>query len=406
MAGFFSRMFQRKSGVTTLELFREVFGGSPAKSGQRVNIETAIQVATVFACLRVLADGVAQVPLKLYRTDGRRRLPATDHPLYTVLHRQPNEWQTSYEYRETMMLHVGLTGRHFSFINRVRGQVAELIPLDPGRVTVKRSTDLVITYEVLGLDGSKMLFPREALWHVRGPSWDSFSALQPVRLAREAIGLSQAIEEQQARFYETGASPSGLLSVEGTLDDEQNKRLRAWLEKDVQGAKNAGRPFVLDRNSKWMQMSMSGVDAQTLEQRKFQIEEICRAFRVMPIMVGYSDKAATYASAEQMFLAHVVHTLSPWYERLEQSIDANLLSDADRRAGLYAKFVEEGLLRGSLKDTKDYLLGLVNGGLMTPNEGREKLDLDPDTDPASDQLRVPQNVVGAPAAEEPALPAN
>lgn len=406
MAGFFSRMFQRKSSVTTLELFREVFGGSPAKSGQRVNIETAIQVATVFACLRVLADGVAQVPLKLYRTDGRRRLPATDHPLYTVLHRQPNEWQTSYEYRETMMLHVGLTGRHFSFINRVRGQVAELIPLDPGRVTVKRSTDLVITYEVLGLDGSKMLFPREALWHVRGPSWDSFSALQPVRLAREAIGLSQAIEEQQARFYETGASPSGLLSVEGTLDDEQNKRLRAWLEKDVQGAKNAGRPFVLDRNSKWMQMSMSGVDAQTLEQRKFQIEEICRAFRVMPIMVGYSDKAATYASAEQMFLAHVVHTLSPWYERLEQSIDANLLSDADRRAGLYAKFVEEGLLRGSLKDTKDYLLGLVNGGLMTPNEGREKLDLDPDTDPASDQLRVPQNVVGAPAAEEPALPAN
>jgi phage portal protein BeeE len=119
---------------------------------------------------------------------------------------------------------------------------------------------------------------------------------------------------------------------------------------------------------------------------------------VMPIMVGYSDKAMTYASAEQMFLSHVVHTLAPWYQRIEQSIDANLLTDKERTDGLYANFVEEGLLRGSSIDTKDAILGYVNGGIMTPNEGRAKLDLNPDSDPASEQLRIPANLVGKPEA--------
>jgi phage portal protein BeeE len=115
----------------------------------------------------------------------------------------------------------------------------------------------------------------------------------------------------------------------------------------------------------------------------------------MPIMVGYSDKASTYASSEQMFLAHVVHTLAPWYQRLEQSIDANLLTEKDRRDGLYSCFVEEGLLRGSTVDTKEAILGYVNGGILTPNEGRALLDKNPDIDPDSDKLRIPANIVGA-----------
>jgi len=166
------------------------------------------------------------------------------------------------------------------------------------------------------------------------------------------------------------------------------------------GSQNAGKPMILDRAAKWISTSMTGVDAQHLETRKHQIEEICRFFRVMPIMVGYSDKAATYASAEQMFLAHVVHTLSPWYQRLEQSIDANLLTEKDRAAGYYANFVEEGLLRGSIETTANMLDKYVNGGLMTPNEGRAKLDMNPDPDPASDKLRIPANIVGKLPAEQ------
>lgn len=406
MANFWNRLFGRKSSVTTLDLFREVFGGAETRSGQRVNIETAIQVATVFACARVLAEGVAQVPLKLLREspDGRKKVAAKDHPLYRVLHRRPNPWQTSFEYRETLMLHVVLAGQHYSFINRVGGKVVELIPFVPGQVTPKRNEDTYeLNYSVRGSSGKSITFPAESIWHVRGPSWNSWTGLEVVKIAREAIGLSMAIEEQQSKFYELGARPSGVLSVEGNLDDQQYKKLRDWLEKEHSGSKGAWRPMIVDRAAKWMQLAMSGLDAQTLEQRKYQVEEICRAMRVMPIMVGSSDKAATYASAEQMFLAHVVHTLAPWYERLEQSIDENLLTRADEKDGLYSDFVEEGLLRGALKDTKDFLLGLVNGGVITPNEARAKLDMDADDDPESDKLRIPVNTVNTPA--EPSDPA-
>ena len=160
------------------------------------------------------------------------------------------------------------------------------------------------------------------------------------------------------------------------------------------GSSNAGNTLILDRAAKWQPMQMSGIDAQSIENRRFQIEEICRFARVLPIMVGYSDKATTYASAEQMFLHHLVHTLAPWYSRLEQSIDTNLLTEKDRQAGIYSDFVEEGMLRGSAEATKEVILGYVNGGILTPNEGRALLDRNPDSDPTSDNLRVPANIVG------------
>jgi HK97 family phage portal protein len=152
--------------------------------------------------------------------------------------------------------------------------------------------------------------------------------------------------------------------------------------------------MILDRSAKWMSTQMTGVDAQTLENRRFQIEEMCRFARVNPIMVFAESKNTTYASAEQQFLSHVVHTLAPWYSRIEKSIDANLLTEQERKAGYYANFVEEGLLRGSARDTKDTILGYVNGGIMTANEGREKLDLNPMPDESHDTLRIPANIVG------------
>jgi len=170
---------------------------------------------------------------------------------------------------------------------------------------------------------------------------------------------------------------SGTLSVEGTLDDKQYKQLADWLKKHYIGSQNAGVPLIMDRNAKWLGDQMKGVDAQHLETRKYQVEDICRHFRVMPIMVGYSDKLTTYASSEQMFLAHVVHTLSPWYRRLEQSMLCNLISEKDAAAGIYPKFIVQGLLRGALADTKDYLVGLCTIGIMTRNEARDMLDMNP-----------------------------
>lgn len=378
-------------------------------TGKIVNVSTAIEVSTVFACARVIAEGVAQIPLKLMQEspDGKSRMPARKHPLYEILACRPNDWQTSFEYREMLVWHVALCGNAFSFINRLSsGKIAELIPFEPGQVRVTRDpVTYELTYSITGASGRVQDFPAAAIWHVKGPSWNSWMGLESVTLAREAIGLAMATEERHARQHKNGVQNSGVYSVEGTLTAPQYESLKKFVDDEMGGLENSGKAMILDRNAKWLNTAMSGVDAQHLETRRFQIEEICRFFRVMPIMVGYSDKAATYASAEQMFLAHVVHTLAPWYQRLEQSIDACLLTDKERAAGFYSSFVEEGLLRGSLKDTKDYLLGLVNGGLMTPNEGRAKLDLNPDDDPASDELRIPANIVGDTSADPAADPA-
>lgn len=399
---YFARAFAQKSG--TIDLIREILGGQITHTGKAVTVKTAIEVSTVFAVCRVIGEGIAQVPLKLMRESGKTRLPAKDHPLFNVLAYRPNAWQTSFEYREMMAWHLVLSGAHFSFIKRstYKGQVLELIPLQPHQVTVKRDASFRLTYEVRADNGSTQIFPADAIWHVRGPSWNSWQGLQAVSLARESIGLAMATEEASARLHKNGVRPSGVYSVEGTLNPEQYKSLSNWINSNIGGVENTGKALVLDRSAKWLNTQMTGIDAQSLETRRFQIEEICRFARVMPIMVGYSDKATTYASSEQMFLAHVVHTMAPWWQRIEQSIDANLLSEKDRANGLYANFVEEGLLRGAAVDTKEVLLGYVNGGLMSANEARAKLDLNPDADPESDKLRIPANIVGlAPKAPPP-----
>jgi HK97 family phage portal protein len=398
----------RKKDSGTLALFQELYGGRTTSTGKAVTVKTSIEVATVFACCRVIGEGLAQVPLKLIREseDGKTRLPAKDHPLYQLLAFQPNAKQTSFEFRETIAWHLVLCGNAYVFKSKMGNKLLELIPFEPKSVVVKQADDGTLTYEVRADNGKSQIFPAEAIWHIRGPSWNTWMGLESVALAREAIGLAMATEEASGSLHKNGVRPSGVYSVEGTLKDDQYKALSKWIGENMAGSANAGGAMILDRSAKWINTQMSGIDAQSIETRRFQIEEICRFFRVMPIMVGYSDKAATYASAEQMFLAHVVHTLAPWYQRLEQSIDANLLTPKERAAGLYASFVEEGLLRGSMAETKDTLLGYVNGGLMTPNEGRAKLDMNPDADPESDKLRIPTNIVGAVPPADPKVAEN
>lgn len=398
--GILSRAFGSAEGEKALSIIDLIKGTDayrPTFSGKSVTVESAVRVSTVFACMRVLGEGVAQVPLKLMRQDikTRTRLPAYNHPLFDLLAYSPNGWQTSFEFREQIVWHAGLTGNAFIFVNRNgQGDVLELIPLAPGAVTVKQSKDWALSYTFKNERGEQRDIPAEAMWHIRGPSLNGFQGLDCVKIAREAIGLSMAIEDSQATMHKNGTKPSGVYSVDSTLKPDQWRSLRDWIVEQTGGSENAGKPMVLDRAAKWMQTSMSNIDAQTLETRRYQVEEVCRFARVNPIMVGAESKNTTYASAEQMFLAHVVHTLAPWFQRIEQSIDKNLLSEADRRNGIYSNFVEEGLLRGSAVTTKDVLLGYVNGGMMTANEGRGMLDLNPDSSPESDKLRVPANIVG------------
>lgn len=381
--GWLSRLLGREAkSYTTLDLFREVFGGLTSNTGREVNVATALEVTTVLRCAGVIADGVATVPLKLLRREANgARVEVQDHPLHEVLTVQPNEWQDSLEFRETLTFHLVLTGNAFCFINRVRGRVVELIPIEPRLVQVKRATDYTLTYEVTPhLTGEREVLPADAIWHLRGPSWNGWMGLEAVKLAREAIGLSLATEEAHARLHKNGIRSSGAWSVEGTLDEAQYKRLSAWLKQAYAGLQNTGVPLVMDRAAKWQATAMSGVDAQHVETRRLQIEEICRAFGVMPIMVGFSDKASTYASAEQMFLAHAVHTVRPWHRRFEASIRRNLLTEEERRGGLYPKFFDTELLRGAARDRGEFYARALGSGGGTPwmevNEVRGFEDMD------------------------------
>jgi len=396
----------RRNQAFAEPFWQEWVGALESATGKSVNWRTALQVATVFACCRVIGNGYAQVPFKLMQKSGRRRVAATKHPLYRLLSLKPNDWQTSFEFRQMLAWHIELCGNAYVFKNRsVTGKYIELIPLPPGKVTPEQDENLRITYEVAGLDGTTRTLTRDHIWHLRGPTIDGFHGLDVVKLAREAIGLAMATEESAARLHKNGIQNIGVYSIDSTLDKKQHDDLTAWIGKQFAGMQNAGKPMILDRGAKFLNTSMSGVDAQSNETRKTQVEQICSFMGVLPIKVGFSDKTATFASAEEMNRAHREDCLAPRWESFEQSAMINLLTDEEIDSGLYFNFTEEGLLRGSAKDTKDVILGYVNGGLMYPNEGRDLLDLNPDDDPASDQLRIPANIVGDPKVAEPAPPA-
>lgn len=395
--------WQRKAS-NSLELFREIYGSKATKSGATVGLPDAIRCAAAFACARVIANGIAQVPLKLYRENeaGETRLPARDHPLYRVLHRKPNPWQTSYEFREMLGLHLSLAGRAYCYKTIVGGRILELIPLDPSKVQTKLAADgITLAYEVTGRDGMVREFAAGLIWHLKGPSWSGWEALDALDIAREAIGLAIASETSQAAAHKNGLQTPGVYSVEGTLNPEQYKALRKFLTENYAG-ENSGLPMIVDRAAKWLPTALSSVDAQHLETRKHQVEEVCRAMGVMPIMVFSSDKAATYASAEAMFQAHVVHTLAAWWERIEQSIDCNLLTEADEVRGIYSKFVGQGLMRGSMKDRSEYFAkALGSGGApawMTQDEVRKMEELNPMGGDAA-KLPVATNVPKPPPAD-------
>lgn len=366
MRGLIGALFggATESKLSSAELERLIVGGSHSGAGALVNWQTALQVTTMLACTRVIAEGIAQVPWKVYQGEAGR-VEAKQHPLAEILYRRPNPWQTSFELRETMAFHLVLTGNAFLRKMRVGSarELRSLEPFEPGAMRVAREADGRIHYWFRPLNGSEVELRAEEVWHLRGPSWNSWLGLDATRLAREAIGLAIATEAGHASLHKNGAQVSGMYTVTDKLSPEKFEFLAKWMDRYQEGGDRAGKPFILDSGAKFEKSQMTGVDAQHLETRRYQVEEMCRAMRVMPIMVGQADKTATYASAEQMFLAHVVHTLMPWYERLEQSADVNLLGEEDRRAGFYTKFNPNALMRGAAKDRADfYAKGLGAGG--------------------------------------------
>lgn len=372
----------KSGGAGQLHAFLDVYGRRNSKSGETVSVNTALQVATVFACLRVIAEGIAQSPCDVFqdRADGKGKDLAKDSNVYRLLALSPNDIQTPFEFFETLVFHCALTGDFVAFLSMVRGEIDEIIPFEPGTWTVKQNDDLSLTYMLRGKNGDMREVPAEFIWHVRGPSWNGYSGMDMLKVAREAIGLSMAIEGDQAKLYKGGLRTSGVYSVEGSLKDEQYKQLRKFI-KEYQADEEGG-PMILDRAAKYLAQTMTGVDAQTLESRKMQVEEICRWARVMPIMVGHGgDQSPTFASAEQFFIAHVTHTLLPWCRRIEMSINKWLIGEEKFLKGLKAKFNLNALMRGSFGDRMDSFAKMLGAGGSPAwgeiNEVRELDDMNP-----------------------------
>lgn len=399
----FGGWVEEQKAVSREDILSELAGNSSSKSGARVNWKTALEVTTALACARVIAEGMAQVPFRIYRKDGEKRLAATDHPVYDLIAAKPNDWQTSFELRETLALHLVFCGRAYAWKNRVGNRLVELLPIEPNMVEARRK-GWEISYTITTDEGRRIPVPAEDIWHLRGPSWNGWEGLEAVKLIREALGLALSTEEHASRMFSNGASVGGVLTTDSVLKEDQVKLLRESWERTQGGVANAFKTAILWGGLKWAPKAQQNDQAQLTDQRRFQVEEICRAFRVMPIMVGLADKTATYASSEQMFLAHVIHTLGPWYVRFEQSADINLLTDKERAQGLYHKFMPQALMRGAHKDRAEYFAKALGSGgspaWMTQDEVRALDELNPMGGDAA-VLREPTNVGSkAPAKTE------
>ena len=384
--GLFNGIFRSRDAPTNStagSAFRFMLGGS--SSGKMVTERTSMQTTAVYACVRVLAEAVAGLPLHLYRyTDEGSKEKATDHPLYFILHDEPNPEMTSFAFRETMMTHLLLWGNAYSqIIRNGKGEVAALYPLMPNRMTVDRDAKGQIYYEYQTStdeahtmkQGTVILKPSD-VFHIPGLGFDGLVGYSPIAMAKNAIGMSIACEEYGAKFFENGAAPSGVLEHPGTIKDPSKIR-ESWSGM-FGGSRNAHKIAVLEEGLKYTPISISPNEAQFLETRKFQLDEIARIFRVPPHMIGDLEHA-TFSNIEHQSLSFVKYTLEPWLVRWEQTISRSLLRE-DEKGTYFAKFNVDGLLRGDYESRMNgYAVG-INNGFMCPNDVRtlENMDLIPE----------------------------
>ena len=354
-------------------------GGSVA--GKYVTERSAMQMTAVYSCVRILAEAVAGLPLHLYRyKDGGGKEKATGHPLYLLLHDEPNPEMSSFVFRETLMTHLLLWGNAYAqVIRNGKGEVIALYPLMPNKMSVDRDENgqLYYTYTRAPEEaktaelGRVILRPADVL-HIPGLGFDGLVGYSPIAMAKNAIGLAIATEEYGAKFFANGAAPSGVLEHPGTIKDPNRVR-EAW-QSQFGGSSNSGKIAVLEEGMKYTPISISPEQAQFLETRKFQINEIARIFRIPPHMIGDLEKSS-FSNIEQQSLEFVKYTLDPWVIRWEQSIARTLLNPDEKKA-YFVKFNLEGLLRGDYASRMNGYATARQNGWMSANDIRELENLD------------------------------
>ena len=349
------------------------FSFGMAGSGKSVNARTAIQVSAVYACVRVIAETVASLPFAVYEQDKSGSQRALDHPLYRILHDEPNPEMTSFVWREAMLTHLLLWGNSYSQILRAgRGNIVGLYPLLPDHMEVDRDDKGKLTYTYSTTSGQQVKLRPEDVLHIPGLGFDGIMGYSPIAIERNAIGLSIAAEEFGGKFFGNGATPSGILTHPNTVKNPKALR-ESWMEA-YGGSSNANRVAILEEGMTFTRISMPNNEAQFLETRKFQVEEICRIYRVPPHMIADLEHA-TFSNIEHQSIDFAVHTIRPWLVRIEQSINRALFSEKEKGGGssgkrYYCQFNLDGLMRGSYKERMEGYSIARQNGWMSANDIR------------------------------------
>jgi len=374
--------------------------GSHSYAGPVVNTDTAMRYSAVYACVRIISESIASLPLVLYRRNGRNKERAITHPIYKVLHDMANPYMTAFEWRELVFAHVCLTGNHWSEVVRDQGTgaVLELKPLDPNRMEKYEKTNQGIRWLYRDEENRLKWYAPDDIHHVKGYGSDVLGISPIMQVARQATGLGLAAEEFGARFYSNNARPGLILRHPGKLTDKAAERLKASLAENA-GAGNAYKTKVLEEGMDVTTIGIPPNEAQFLETRKFQITEIARIYRVPPHMLADLDRA-TFSNIEQQSINFVMHTLMPWLARHEQALMRDLLGENERME-YYPKYVVDGMLRGDTLSRYQAYTTAINTGFMTRNEARELEDWN--TIDELDTPLMPLNMVEV--GDEPPAPA-
>lgn len=393
----------RAASVSPLDqLILDTYSSSTTASGLNVTPDMAMKVGAVYACVLVLAQSVAQLPLHLYRRTDDRREKQLDHPLSYLMSSQPNAWMTSHDFKQLAMVHLLLKGNSLWFKARgSNGTVRELIPIHPDNLKgIHQDEQYRLTYEIGDKPENIEVYPAEKILHIRGFTLDGLQGVSPITYARESIGNQRAMDKHGALLFAQGARLGGILSHPGTLSKEAAERLKSSFSEAYAGEAGAHATAVLEEGMKWEKISMTAEDAQFLQSRQYQRSDIAGFFRVPAHMINDLEHA-TFSNIEHMSIQFVQHALMPWLVNIEQALQRDLLKEAEK-LDHYFKFSVDGLLRGdSVSRSQSYQTSIM-GGWMSPNEVRELEDRNPYE--GGDDFRLPLNMAPVNGESENEIP--
>ncbi|WP_052098095.1 phage portal protein [Paenibacillus stellifer] len=395
--GIISRVVSGKRAYSLEDFDRSMFFRSRGHtlSGVSVTEESAMRFITVFSCIRVLAEGVGALPLHVYRrrAGGKGKDRAEDHPTFALLHDAPNNEMTSQAWRESQVGQLASSGNCYSVIslNR-RGQVAEIYPVAWYNCRPVRNLQTNLLEYELNDRGKIEKLPAERILHIPGFGFDGIVGYSPIRMAAEAVGLGMAASEFTSRFYGQGMNIGSAIEFPNAMSPEAYERLRAWINETGPGLANSWKPIILEDGGKFSRFPLTFVDAQFIETRKMNRDEICGLFRVPPHMIANLERS-TNNNIEHQSIEFVMHTLMPYLTRIEQACNLKLFTPEERAQGYYVKFNVSGLLRGDYKSRQEGLNIQRQNGIINADEWREMEEMNPIEDGSGEAYLVNGNMI-------------